>query len=165
MKKIILPAILVSAVLALTGCSSSTNLTPEHPTFAQSVKIMDSQLASFQKELPKGSVLGAVKVGSANNKDGMAMGCDAGKLQTDGSTIFIKPSINREASITKFENQLKADGWTVSFYKQSATQKKLVADKDGWEYWFSTFDKTPSKLVTGSSSGIQIYGFGPCTTN
>jgi len=159
MKKAIL-AVALAGIFAvgMTGCSSQTPT-----TFKQTVGVINSQIKSFQKEIPKSDIVGHVDVGYISGKDGMKMGCEGGTLQNDGSAIFLKDSVDRKKLLSQIETNLKNDGWNVTHFNDTANKvKKVIAEKDGYEYWINQFNNLPSKNITGSTSGIQITAFGPC---
>lgn len=158
---LLLAASILGVSLTLSGCSSTI---PAAKTFGGSVKVMTAQLDGFIKEIPKNQYVGKVSVGEAQKKTGMAMQCSATTTQqTDGVAVFVTPSTDTAALAASFEKSLKADGWDISFYDDKANKvKKLVAAKSGYEYWVEPFKDVKAKTVTGSTKGIQFYGFGPC---
>jgi hypothetical protein len=177
-KHVIVPAVAVLSLFGLTACSEGNTISRD--SFEQSVTKIDSQLETFVGELPQDDVLKVSHLGEANNKNGQPAGCEnGGSSQVDSSIVYMPDNFDTKGYVEDLDGNVK--GFNTS-WNESGSDRSLIAQKDGYEYWFKAFtleastepsaeatsDTTEGDAATESISpsdrGIQITAFGPCTT-
>jgi uncharacterized lipoprotein YehR (DUF1307 family) len=161
MKKIVSSSLSIvgalSLVLGLSACGSSA------PTRAETIKTQTATLKQLIKTVPaKNTVEVRTNGGNSENKNGQYIGCDNGKTQWVTGRIVFSKGLS-ESFVNTEKTTLTNQGYTTSWYDDkagNANSKKLIANKDGYEYWI-TYVKTTSKTLPADQA-IQILSFGQC---
>lgn len=146
-------ALACAAAISLTSCAASQSA-------SDSIAAQKQQVVALTKLVPAANRDGALAITGGTSKDqsGSYFPCSNTERQFVTGRVQDVKGLTPQPFVEGLKPKLEAQGYKTSWY--NATPRKLVADKDGSEFWFAT--TTDKRDAKNPKPAIVITSFGKC---